>query len=172
MRWNRMAVVCAALLFAAPSAATLVPRLSLEELVHSSDVIVHGRIARSWIAWDQDRKLIWTHYSLEIHDPLKLSGPQQIVVSEPGGILDGIGMQVSGATSFVQGEEVIVFLHRTPSGYLRMTGWGQGKYSVATDAGTGQKRLRAHRESTLSEREPASLTAFKDRIRSLLKDGR
>ena len=48
--------------------ATLVPALSLRGLIDQSEIIVHGRVTRSWTAWDSAHKYIWTHYRLEIID--------------------------------------------------------------------------------------------------------
>ena len=33
--------------------AAVVPALSLEQVIDQSEVIVHGRVARSWSAWDK-----------------------------------------------------------------------------------------------------------------------
>jgi hypothetical protein len=167
------------------SRATVVQRLSLERLVDKSEFIIHGRIVRSWTAWDQSHKYIWTHHNVEIHDPIKTSGPADIVVSVPGGTLDGIGMQISGTVTLIPGEEVVLFLYRTAGGYLRATGWGQGKYAVVRSRISGQKILRpdlrgvalvepigrskSPRETSLRSLESISLTEFKARIREMVQ---
>jgi hypothetical protein len=46
---------------------------------------------------------------------------------------------VAGATLYNQGEEVVLFLRRTPVGYLRAAGNGQGKFTI-----TPARRLRAN----------------------------
>jgi len=69
--------------------ATIVPSLSLEALIDQSEVIVHGRVARSWPAWDSGHKYIWTHHLIEVIDPLRGAVAGSVVVSEPGGELDG-----------------------------------------------------------------------------------
>ena len=61
-------------LFAASAWATSVPRLSLEQMVDSSERILHGRTVRSWSAWDADHRIIWTHYEIEVADTLKEIG--------------------------------------------------------------------------------------------------
>jgi hypothetical protein len=58
--------------------------------------------------------------------------------AEPGGAVDGVGMDIAGSVSYRTGENVLIFLQRMPNGYLRTTGWGQGKYSI-----DGAGRLRA-----------------------------
>jgi hypothetical protein len=134
--WIR--IPSAILLIALAAAATSIPRLSFEELTDHSEIIVSGRIVRSWCDWDTDHRFIWTHYELRISAAHKGSPPQTVVVSEPGGVLGDRGMSIADAVSYQPGEQVVVFLERMPNGYLRTTGWGQGKYTLDT-AG----RLRA-----------------------------
>ena len=80
--------------------ATLVPALSLERLVDQSEIIVHGRVSSSWAAWDSGHKYIWTHYRIEVLDPLLGNLGANVVVSEPGGSLDGLTMRISGAPDY------------------------------------------------------------------------
>jgi hypothetical protein len=114
--------------------AAVGPALSLRELVDGSSVIAHGRVARSWTAWDSSHKYIWTHYQLEVIDPIRGVGFAPLVVSEPGGKLDGVNMRFSGAAQYAPGEEAIVFLYRTPIGYLRVL--GQGKFRPSPELKT------------------------------------
>src|SRR5215212_2782640 len=107
------------LLLAFAASAAVVPTLTVDELVDRSEIIVHGRIARSWAAWDGAHKYIWTHHEVEIIDPIAGAGYAPVVVSEPGGKLDGIEMRFSGTVSYAVGEEAVVFLYRTPIGYYR-----------------------------------------------------
>jgi hypothetical protein len=159
--------------------AALVPALSLEELIDQSEIIVHGRVTRSWAAWDSGHKYIWTHYLISVIDPIRGNPAASVVVSEPGGMLDGMGMTVSGALDYAVGEEAIVFLYRTPIGYLRATGLGQGKYTV-----TSERRVRANlkglelvkhgasRGVALSTLEGLSVSDFKVRIREAVRSRR
>jgi hypothetical protein len=118
------------LLFAAITFfGAVAPRYTLEELAAHSEFIVHGRIAASRVAWDARHKYIWTHYDVAVIESIR-GGPAAIAVSEPGGSLDGVNQQFSGAVSYSAGEEVVLFLYRTPIGYLRTTGGLQGKVSA------------------------------------------
>src|SRR3989442_12725614 len=115
------------LLLCLAAQAALVPSLSLEDLIDQSEAIVHGRVSRSWSAWDSAHKYIWTHHRIEAIDPIRGAEAGFVIASEPGGELDGVGMRFSGALAYAVGEEAIVFLYRTPIGYLPATGFGQGK---------------------------------------------
>jgi hypothetical protein len=125
--------VWGALLLCAIAAAAVVPRYSLEELVSQSEKIVAGRVQRVSTAWDPEHKFIWTHYDVLVSDSLRGSRDRIVTVSEPGGSLDGIHQMVGGALPYSIGEEVVLFLYRTPIGYFRTTGGGQGKFTVSAN---------------------------------------
>lgn len=153
--------------------ASMVLRLNLDELVGESEMIVHGRVLRSWSAWDSAHRFIWTHHELSVQDLLKGRTGTRVIVSEPGGTVDGISLQVSGAVRFADGEEDIVFLYRTPIGYLRTCGSGQGKYTVMrgivhTDLAdltlVDRKGMRSARGM-----EGAGIAEFKAHVRRLVR---
>jgi hypothetical protein len=155
--------------------ATQVPALSLEGLIGQSDIIAHGRVISSWPAWDSGHKYIWTHYRIEVLDPIRGNPGASVVVSEPGGSLDGVSMSISGTPDYAVGEEAIVFLYRTPIGYLRATGYGQGKYTV-----TPQMRIHASLKGleilkrdlsssvSLSTLDGLTVAQFKTRVRDAI----
>ena len=70
-------------------------------------------------------------------------------------------MRFSGALEYSVGEEAIVFLYRTPIGYLRATGSGQGKYKV-----TAETRVRANVKGLGAE---MSVADFKVRVREAIR---
>src|SRR4051812_45300981 len=94
-----LVLACAAL------KAALVPSLSLDDLVTQSPAIVHGRVVRSWAAWDNAHKYIWTHHMIAVLESVRGAAPGYVVASEPGGELDGVGMRIGGAVEYSVGEE-------------------------------------------------------------------
>ena len=110
--------------------ATSVPRMSFEELTDHSEMVVSGEVARTWSEWDSDHKFIWTHHELAVSGTQKGTAAATVVVSEPGGIVGGLGMSIAGSVVYQNGDKVVAFLQRMPNGLLRTTGWGQGKYRV------------------------------------------
>jgi hypothetical protein len=143
--------------------AAMVPSLSLENVIDQSEVIVHGRVGRTWTAWDNAHKYIWTHHAIEVIDHLRGGGAGPIVASEPGGELNGIGMKFSGSLAYAPGEETILFLYRTPIGYLRATAAGQGKYTVIAG-----RKVRANIEGRPGL-DGLTLESFKARVRESLR---
>ena len=121
--------------------ATTVAVMMFDEMVADSAAIVQGRVVRSWASWDPDRTAIWTHYEIRVESTLKGKAGSTIIISEPGGELDGRHMQVVGAPHYEVGEEAVVFAAPTPVGYLRTCGWGQGKFAVRANPQSPSGRI-------------------------------
>jgi hypothetical protein len=138
-----------ALLIASNAGATTVPSLSFEELIDQSELIVSGQVTRSWTDWDSEHKFIWTHYELSVASAQKGTAASTVVLSEPGGNVGIQGMAIAGAVVYQVGDRVLVFLQRMPNGYLRTTGWSQGKYIVDSSG-------RLHAETSLRGLEVVS----------------
>jgi hypothetical protein len=111
--------------------AAVVPRIAAEELAAQSERIVHGRVQRSWAAWDAGHKYIWTHYEIAVAEMVRGPHAATVTVSEPGGSLDGMNMRTSGTLPYAVGEDAVLFLYRTPIGYWRTVGGPQGKFTVS-----------------------------------------
>ena len=139
-------VLLAGLLLAPAASATTIAKLSFDQLTDKADLVVSGTVSRSWTAWDAEHKYIWTHYQVSVLSEIKGSAGRSVEIEELGGIVGDSGMAVPGSVVYQTGEKVLVFLSRWPNGYLRTTGWGQGKYRI--DAGN-----RLHGDSSLSKVE-------------------
>ena len=113
-------------------------------MADGSEYIVEATVLRSWTAWDAPHRYIWTHYELSVSEWLKApaASGRTIVVSEPGGTADGITMLADDATPYALGEKAVVLAWRTPEGFLRAAGNGQGKFAVTGLAGSHERRLR------------------------------
>jgi hypothetical protein len=126
--------------------AAIVPQLTLDQLVVGSECIIQGTVLRSWSAWDPGRHFIWTHIEVRVHDRWKQSDSSAdptLVLSEPGGTLSGQTMQVGGTAAYHSGEDLVVFLYRTPVGYLRAIGNGQGKFTITQRPGSPEKYIHS-----------------------------
>lgn len=126
----RGAIFASSLLWLTAAHATSVPGLSFEQLTDQSDLVVSGQITRAWTDWDAEHKYIWTHYELSVASALKGSPGETVELSEPGGTVGLLSMTIAGAVTYSPGETALVFLQRMPNGYLRTTGWSQGKFLV------------------------------------------
>ena len=149
------------LAFAVCDAAGPAPPRTVRELAAASVAIVHGRVVQHRSAWDDAHQTIWTHDLIEPVDVLRGDAGKTFTVSEPGGVVGDIGMEVSESVPFGDGEEVLVFLKRVPNGMLRVTGNSAGKYVVS--------RAAAPKSTRSFAADPPELARLKSEIRAAVK---
>jgi hypothetical protein len=128
----RAGLAFTSLLLVCAASATTIERLSLDEMTGRSELIISGEISSSFAAWDTGHKYIWTHYIVSVENTVKGAAGRSVEIAEPGGVAEGVGMSIGGATGYTKGEHVLIFLERMPNGYLRTAGLGQGKYGIDT----------------------------------------
>lgn len=116
---------------------SLAVALSLEEMVHQSDVIAIGNCVATRSVW-VDRSLV-TVANVAVSETLKGAGAESLTVVLPGGVDANrkipIAMTYPGAPRLTPGEDVFLFLTADPeleNGYV-VTGFSQGKFSIITD---------------------------------------
>jgi hypothetical protein len=107
---------------------------------------------------------------MRVTDAIRGTGAQSVVVSEPGGSVDGVSQGFSGMNAWAPGENVVVFLHHVPNGYLRVTGGEQGSAHITAD---GRVRLSAagvlesgRAGTDLRHLSGMTLDDFKSRVRT------
>jgi hypothetical protein len=112
----RLSPVVLALALLAPSLAlgTVVLSLSFEELTARAPLVVQATVHASNTDWDSEHGKIWTWTELVVKDTLKGERVSTVLVKQPGGIVGAIGQHVSGAATFKDGEEVVLFLEPAP----------------------------------------------------------
>jgi hypothetical protein len=128
------AALGALLMLAAPARASQLIRRTLPELAAGSALIFVGRCEAITPHWNTDRSLVLTAYRLRVLRVLKGTTGTTITLDELGGIVNGVGMHVSGVPRYSVGEEVLVFVHRTELGRWETYGALQGKFRVERDA--------------------------------------
>lgn len=119
-----------ALLLPALCFATSIVRVSLEQTIAQSEWIVEGKVVRNWSDWDSAHRFIWTHTEIAVRNHWKGTTGSTITVTEPGGVVNDMQLDVAGMVRYTPGEHVVVFLYRTPIGFIRTTGLTQGKLQV------------------------------------------
>jgi hypothetical protein len=145
MRCTRLSsLLLAALLFVVPTGiarATSIVPLDLAELTRASDRIVYGTVLGSSSRWNEDRTLIVTDVRIRVVEDLKGRAPREITVTQPGGTVGKLMVEVPGAAAYRPGEEVVLFLAPERDGRTYVNGLDRGRYPVETDAATGEKRV-------------------------------
>ena len=107
----------------------LVEQLTLEQLVMGADYIVVGTVTDMISQSDAQHGSINTLVTLSAEDWIKGSLEGQIVITLPGGEMNGKWLWVEDAPSFQLGERAVVFLEESEDTFTVVGGF-QGKFSI------------------------------------------
>jgi hypothetical protein len=136
MRKSILVALAAACLAALPdsrlSASTL-QRLSLNDMILKSSMIVRGTIQPGTSSAFRG-PLIYTHYQLAVTAVYKGTPGSSIDVAVPGGVLNAIQQPVAGAPTLTAGQDYVLFLWTSKSGLTQVIGLSQGLFNVITNA--------------------------------------
>jgi hypothetical protein len=126
----RWALAVLSLWVAAPAMAAVAPEVSVEELARDADAVVRGTVTSATPRWAPDGRHIHTRVSLRRLSTWRGAPASEIAVDVPGGTVGDVAQVVSGAPSFQDGEEVVVFLRAAGAGRWRVLGLALGKFRV------------------------------------------
>jgi len=77
---------------------------SLEELALSADLILHGTVKTMKSAWNDDKTMIYTKVIVSVTNQIKgQSEAQEVIIQVPGGVVDNMGLAVSGSGGVCRG---------------------------------------------------------------------
>jgi hypothetical protein len=130
-----MKLISALLLFSSSVFATTFVEQSFPDSVKDAPNIVRGKVGSSHVNWALGAdgvKRLYTFYELSQEEVLKGQiSSRSVMLRELGGEKDGVGMQVSGTSSFERGEDVVVMLGpQNRDGSHDVYGMMMGKYNV------------------------------------------
>lgn len=149
--------ICLLLLAGSLSGVTL-EKLSLEEMIDASTLIVRGTVSSAKVS--QGDSLLQTEYSVSVAEVLKgTQGLAEVTVSLPGGDAGGVRQTLAGVPSLEAGKEYVLFLWRARSGRWLLVGMTQGLLRVS-GAGNRAMASRAPVDGTLLD--PRSGMAVRD----------
>ncbi len=110
------------------SSGMLVEKLTLDDLAARANSVVLGEAVD--VACHKDTNgNIYTLVTFSVEQIFKGETANQVVVSVPGGKLDGEMMEVEDAPNFLLGERAVVFLEKG-DGIFRVVGGFQGKLTI------------------------------------------
>lgn len=127
------------------SATTLV-RLSENQLIEYSTLIVRGRVVKTQSKWNRSRLAIVTQVTVHVDEELmKRSTPTKLIVRHYGGTVGKQTMGLSSGPRFKVGEEVVLFLHTSKHipGEFLLTGWTQGVWKIDRTQGSFPEKTPA-----------------------------
>lgn len=125
-------LAAAAACFTSLPASTL-QRLSLNDMIQKSTMIVRGSI-QPGTSTSLRGPLIYTHYQLMVTAAFKGTPGQIIDVAVPGGALSGMQQPVAGAPQLYPALDYLVFLWTSKTGLTQVIGLSQGLFNIATNA--------------------------------------
>lgn len=125
------------LFFTQNSNATTFVNRPLKAVVEESSLVVRGRTGDSYSDWGKSDRSIYTYTYFYITEVIKGSlSDSKILLRQPGGIKDGIEMNVPGAAGFSIDEDVVLLLgSKSDDGSYDVPGLVTGKYMVKESGG-------------------------------------
>jgi hypothetical protein len=119
----------------APTWATTLEQLTLDEMAQKSTAIVRARVTGSHSG--TRGASIYTYFELQVIETWKSAGQKTTEVAVPGGVADGIRQSVTGAPELKPGQEYVLFLWTSRSGLTQVIGLSQGLFQLSEE-GSGK----------------------------------
>ena len=146
-----------------PLECATLERLSLDEMISRSTMIVRGKVTASWAAYTGS--VIYTHYQIQVSEQFKGANRSSVEVMTPGGTVKGLQQSFSGSPVLNQGDEFVFFLWTSARGITWITGLTQGLFSLAGEQDADRMATRsASRELML---DPQTARPVKDSALSI-----
>ena len=169
------------LLTGAPLHATVYVSAGLDELTADAHAVAYGRVVALEAQWLDERRSIETLVTLQVEAYAKGDLGRTVTLRVPGGQMGPYRSVMLGAPTFVEGEEVVVFLAASGPAIPHLVGLAQGVFRVRMDATTGARLVtpeivRMPGTAALAPvrvvrgdpaRRPAPLSAFLQEVRAL-----
>ncbi len=147
-----------------PARATTLKRMSLADLSRAAHTVVRARCVINSTRWDAGE--IWTFTTFEVEETWKGSAPAQITVRLLGGSARNFTSTVSGVPRFAPGEDLILFLERTPAQDFSVVSWMQGTFRIGRSRATGEE-IVTQDTAAFPVFDPASQNFETDGIRKM-----
>jgi hypothetical protein len=134
---------------------------SLKEMTETSHAIFTGKCLKKESAWNEGRTKIFTQVRIHTDELIKGNPGAEAIITVPGGQVGSTIYEVSDMPSFTEGEEVLVFLWKHPTGQNLVTGALQGKLTIVQEKETGRKIVEGASFLTGGSRGAAAQTLQK-----------
>lgn len=138
-----LAAALALLSCALPASATTVVPMNTRALIARSHDIVIGEVVTVRSRWNDERSSIVTDITLRVSETLKGGAGSELVLTQPGGEVDGLRYTIEGGVQFAPGEETLLFAWRDRGGVPQVAGLAQGKFEIRRDRSGARTLERA-----------------------------
>ncbi len=134
----------------------------LKNISNDAEIIITGKVVQQKSEWNEDRTRIYTRATIQVQDYIKgNNNGNSIVVSYLGGEVGEIGESYSHVATFVNNEEVLVFLKKNErNGDYNVLYGDEGKINLVNDPRTGE----------LVTSSNVSVSSLKTQIKNYLND--
>jgi len=136
---------------ALPLECATLERLSLDDMINRSTMIVRGKVTASWAAITGS--VISTHYQIQVSERFKGTPRNSVEVMVPGGTARGLSQSFSGSPVLKQGDEFVFFLWTSKGGITWITGLTQGLFALAGEDGTDRTATRSASRELMLDRQ-------------------
>jgi hypothetical protein len=160
--------------------ATVYVTADLAELTADARAVAYGRVVSLEPRWLDGRRSIETLVTLHVDSYAKGDLGETVTLRVPGGQMGPYRSLMLGAPTFVEGEEVVVFLAASGPAVPHLVGLAQGVFRVRADASGSRlvtpEIVRMPGIATVetarvvrgdATRRPAPLASFLREVRSL-----
>lgn len=134
-----LATVLLVALLALSAGATTLEKLSVDDLVQKSTLIVRARVLESRPS--VVGKVIYTNYSVQVLESIRGAAGSTVTVSVPGGTYNGIQQRFAGTPRLDTGSEYVLFVWTGATKINHIMGLSQGLFTVKQNA-QGETVLR------------------------------
>lgn len=140
MAWRVLALLIGLFITAQTVSATTVAMPPDDDLIIGARAIVRAKVLDVGCSLDDTQNRIYTYVTLRVREVIKGQiTTRRIVLKEFGGQVGDRGSRLFGAAEFQPGEEVLLYLDTWNDGSLRVHQMFLGKFSIITDARTGER---------------------------------
>jgi len=140
-RVKRHTVLPILVLLAGPLMGATLERLTLDDLIAKSTLVVRGRVGDSWAA--VTNSIIYTHYTIQVSETLKGTAGSSVEVMIPGGTVNGRRQSFAGSPVLNKGDQFVFFLWTSKAGITWITGLTQGLFALPGDSTADPMAMRA-----------------------------
>lgn len=131
------------LLAIAPGFGATLEKLSLEDMIEKSTMIVRAKVAGERAV--QRGRVIYTLTNVSVLEHLKGPRIDSVEVATPGGAVGGLRQEFSGVPELLDGKEYVLFLWEGNNGLTHVIGLSQGVFTLDVDE---EGRVVVHRAAS------------------------
>ena len=125
-----------------PLQSATLERLSLDDMIAKSTLIVRGKVAG--VSAAASGPVIYTHYSVQVSERLKGQAGATVDIAVPGGEANGLRQTFSGAPTLKPGDDFVFFLYTGRDGRTTILGLTQGLFALEGGADPVSTRAASH----------------------------